>query len=200
MIISLNEDVINKTKTPGGTILTLPEVLVCLVVKLGYNPARITDNLTKRGILVPSTEDANGLLIFQTYNRLVEDILLDSDKIVPKQETLDDLVTALQELFPRERKPDAYGVPKYSYRGNKRDIAQKLQKFFKLYGEDYSYDDIKKATKNYVERYKYDKTYMKTLQYFIFKEGEGSQLATELENIEDSTVSETPTDWTNTLV
>lgn len=197
MKISIDEDVVKNSKTQEGAHLTLPEILLCIIIRLGYHPVTITKSLLERGIILNDSNIPDKLLVFQRFSDLVDSIIVDSDKSIPKKESIEDLVTALQELFPRERKPDSNGVPKYSYRGNKKDIALVLQKFFKVYGEK-PYEDIIKVTKKYVESFQSDKTYMKTLQYFIMKDGM-SQLATELENMDDDRSTQS-SDWTNTMV
>lgn len=198
MTILINEDLLANSFRQEDVHLTLEETLVCLLVMKGCRPDETLQNLINKGVILPL--DSNYLKVFSKYENIIESVLLNSDETVPKITELDDLVTQLRELFPKERKPDHSGVPKYPYRGNRKDITQRLQKFFKLYGE-YSYDDILECTKRYVDSFKYDKTYMKILPYFIMKDGE-SQLATELENMEDEpmTIDNPNTDWTNTLL
>jgi len=184
MNISIDEDVV-KTLKPSedfGKPLTMCEVLLCMIIQRGERPEQVIKDLLDKGVIVRDEMEPDRLLIYTTYNNLVDRIIVQSDKAVPKITELDELVTKLQELFPKERKPDSNGVPKYAYRGNKRDVTERLQKFFKLYGK-YSYDDVLECTRRYVESFKYDKTYMKILPYFIMKDGE-SQLATELENMD----------------
>ena len=184
MNISIDEDVV-KTLKPSdsfGKPLTVSEVLICMIIKMGERPEQVIKDLLDKGVIVRDEMESDRLLIYTTYSKLIERIILQSDKAVPKITELDELVTKLQELFPKERKLDVNGVPKYAYRGNKRDVTERLQKFFKLYGK-YSYEDVLECTKRYVESFKYDRTYMKILPYYIMKDGE-SQLATELENMD----------------
>ena len=199
MNISIDDTIIESTATYDGQKLDVNELLVCMIIMMEENPTDIVQRLLGRGVLLKD-EITGKLHVFRKYTGLVDKILLQSDKAVPKLSSIDELTLKLQELFPKERKPDANGVPKYAYRGNKRDVVERLQKFFKLYGK-YSYDDVLECTKRYVESFKYDKTYMKILPYYIMKDGE-SQLATELENMdtEDSTIITETKDWTNELV
>jgi len=199
MKISIDEDVVAKLQTLDGRQLNIGELLVCLLVKLDYNIYEVIDELLNKGVLLRDTNIPDKLMIFMKYSKLVESILLQSDKSVPKQEELEELVTTLQEFFPKERKCDSAGIPKWSYRGNKRDITNRLQKFYKLYGNQWSKEQIIQATQNYVNRFTNDKSYMKILQYFIYKDGEGSQLANELEglDIDDSVILDT--NWTANL-
>ena len=186
MKITIDEDVVAKCKTSDNKTLNVGETLVCMLIKMGYNINDIIDDLIFKGVLIRDTNIPDKLLIFMKYSKLVETILLKSDKSVPKEEELLGLAEKLQALFPSGRKCDDAGIPKWSWRGNKTDIVKKLQKFFKLYG-NYPSEDIIKATTNYVNRYKYDNKAMRILPYFIYKEvGDGvSDLATELEGLND---------------
>ena len=97
-----------------------------------------------------------------------------------------------------------------AWRGNVREITLRLQKFFKLYGNKWTDEEIIEATQRYIEHFKGDFTYMRILKYFIMKserkmdeEGNShiediSELATWLENGED--IDEEETDWTSKLV
>lgn len=184
MNISIDDDTIEKLATADGQKLDVNELLVCMIVLIGENPTDVIQRLLNRGVLLKDN-DTQKLLVFRKYADLVQSILINSDKAVPTVSSLEELTLKLQDLFPNERKPDKNGIPKYAYRGNKRDVTERLQKFFKLYGK-YSYDDVLECTKQYVERYKYDKTGMRILPYFIMKTIEGqvqSDLATELENM-----------------
>jgi hypothetical protein len=200
MNISIDEEILKKSFTDDDVKLTLEEALICIFIMKDFDIGTTLADLIGKGVVLKSNTSRSGWKVFQKYSQILESVIVASDKNAPKTESLDDLVEKLQVLFPHERKPDANGVPKYSYRGNKRDVLLKLQKFFKLYG-NYSFDDVYECTKRYVESFKYDKTYMRILPYFIMKDGE-SQLATELENMEEKTpVIEDPNkDWTNTLL
>ena len=202
MRISIDEEVVNKLSTVEGQKLSVSELLMCMIVKIGANPITVLQDLTNKNVLVQDIVDKNIVYVHSNYLNLIQDILLQSENTTSSTNTLTELVIKLQELFPKERKPDAHGIPKYSFRGNKRDVMIRLQKFCKLY--DYGpehYDLIYECTKRYVERYKYDKTYMRILPYFIMKDGE-SDLATELDNMDDETqeINNPNEDWTNTLL
>ena len=203
MNISIDDKVLNNITTADGQKLDISELLICMIVLKNNDPTDVTQRLLNRGVLIKDN-NTQQLHVFRKYMDLVDNILLASDKTVPTVGSLDELVNKLQELFPKERKLDSHGQPRYSYRGNKRDVTERLQKFFKLYGK-YSFDDVFECTKRYVERFKYDKTNMRLLPYFIMKTVDGelvSDLATELENMdnEDSTIITENNDWTNTLL
>ena len=86
MKITIDEDVVKDLRTTGGKAISLPELLVCLVTKLGYNPIHIAQNLIEKGILLPDTSTPDKLLLFQSYSNLIESILLESDKSPTKIE------------------------------------------------------------------------------------------------------------------
>ena len=199
MNISIDEKVLENFCIRYNRKLTMPELLCCLAIKLGGTPNVMRD-LVDNFILVKDRTNPDIWYVHSDYLDLINDVLTESKDIAGSTSTLTELVTKLQELFPKERKPDSHGIPKYAYRGNKRDVTERLQKFFKLYGQ-YSYDDVLECTRRYVESFKYDKTYMKILPYFIMKDGE-SQLATELENMDDTPqeINNPNEDWTNTLL
>lgn len=201
MKITIDEDVVAKCKTLDNKTLTIGELLVCMLVKSGYNIHDIIDDLLHRGVLLRDSDIPDKLYIYSKYCSLVETILLKSDKSVPKEEELVKLALQLQAIFPQGRKCDDTGTPKWSWRGNKVDVVKKLQKFFKFYG-NYKTEDIIKATTNYVERYKYDNKAMRILPYFIYKEIDGgmSDLATELEGLNDiEEINNINNDWTVNL-
>lgn len=185
MKISIDEDVVAKCKTSDNKTLNIGEVLVCMMLKMGYNIYDIIDDLLFKGVLIRDNNTPDKLLIFTKYSRLVETIILRSDKSVPKEEELTELTLKLQALFPQGSKRDDAGIPKWSWRGNKTDIIKRLQKFFKLYG-NFPHEDIIRATTNYVNKYKYDNKGMRILPYFIYKDIDGgkSDLATELEMLD----------------
>ena len=142
---------------------------------------------------------------------------LDQRKIIPIIEQMNDttakdikeravsIAPKLIELFPKGRKP---GTNLY-WRGNRMEIATKLKKFLDIYGEDYSDEDIIQATKNYVDSFSMDYSFMRVLKYFIWKnvlnESNGSRvveeisdLATCLENKGQEDMLRT--DWEKTLI
>ena len=190
MNISIDDKVLSNLKTADGQKLDINELLVCMIILMNENPTDVTQRLLNRGVLIKDN-NTQQLHVFRKYIDLVEGILLASDKAVPTLSSLDELVNKLQELFPKERMND-----RYAYRGNKRDVTERLQKFFKLYGQ-YSYDDVLECTKRYVERFKYDRTGMRILPYFIMKktdDGLKSDLATELDNMDTDEITQSNND------
>lgn len=184
MKISIDEDVVKKLTTSDGKQLTIGELLVCLLIKLDYNIYEVIDELLSKGVLLRDSKFPDNLMIFIKYSKLTERILLQSDKSVPKAEELTELAKQLQELWPKGQKKDNNGVGKWSWRSNTRDVAGKLQKFYNIYGNIGTQEQILLAATNYINKHKYNLTEMRILPYFIMKnteEGLISDLATELE-------------------
>ena len=183
--------------------LKFPELLAVLLVKSVANIPELFNNLDERKVLVKDLF-SNGYLVTQRWDDVCTDILCTSDKSLPKRDKLEDLALQLMELFPKGKKD---GTSVY-WRGNKKDILTKLQKFFKVYGDSYTEEQIIEATKKYVQSFNGNYEYMRALKYFIWKDvmkldEEGnryvekvSDLATLIENGDDDSIKN---DWTSTL-
>lgn len=148
--------------------LPLSSVLAMLLVKSCEGEVADTiNNLLEEQKLVEGEaeipEICNKLFVTQRWDDEVCSILLESDKSVPQNDRLENLVTQMRELFPTGMK-----IGSSAWRGNKRELKLKMQKFFKLYG-DYSDEDILSATKKYVDSFNGNYTYMRILKYFILK-------------------------------
>lgn len=158
MKISIDDDVcLANGMTPS-------EVLIVLVLKLGENIPELMETMKVKQILI---EDPEGkVVITSRWNEVTETIMLDSDDNKPSVDRLDKLVTKLQESFPEGKKD---GTAQY-WRGNKREISLRLKKFFKLYGEVYTDDQILNAAKTYVTGFNGRTSYMRVLKYFIWKD------------------------------
>ena len=170
--------------------LELPQLLAVLLVKTGANISELFKDLEKNEILV---KDGifNNYLITERWDKVCSDILLSADKDVPQDDRLEALALQLMELYPKGKKE---GTNTY-WRGNKREIRERLQKFFKLYGSKYTDNELLNATQKYVEGFNGQYSYMRVLKYFIWKDkvvkdsedGKGSvvecsDLATYIEN------------------
>lgn len=194
----INEDICKKKG------MDLPSLLAVLLVKTGVNISELFDNLIERQILVKDMF-SSGFLVTQRWDSVCSDILLSADKSVPSDERLDSLVDKLMEIFPKGKKE---GTTIY-WRGNRKDNKERLQKFFKLYGNKYSDEQILHATSEYVKSFNGQYNYMRALKYFIWKDvkktssnNEGyieevSDLASYIENSgQEENLSN---DWTTTL-
>lgn len=196
MIITIDEDV---CKTWG---LSFSEVLAIVLVKTGKDIPTLFADLEDKKALVKDI--FNKYLVTQGYDERVSSVLLDSEKDRQPQDRIELLAKQMMELFPNGKKQ---GTSQY-YRGNKKDVTLRLKKFFKLYGNKFTDNQILEATDKYVKSFNGNYNYMRVLKYFIWKdekkvdsEGEGyisevSDLASYIEN--ESGIS-MDTDWTSSL-
>lgn len=201
MKFTIDEEMCKKAK------LSIPEVLMILLIKTEVDIKKLIEEMKDKQILVEeNTILGNSLLITQRWNDICESALLSADSSVPKEDRLNKLAKALMNIFPEGRKE---GTSQY-WRGNIRDVTLKLQKFFKLYGNKYTDEQIISATQNYVNSHNGNYQYMRVLKYFICKnekkidsEGVGyieevSDLAAYIENSEHE--NNLRSDWMSTMV
>lgn len=201
MKITIDEDACKKVK------LSLPEVLMITLVKTGVNIETLLKQMKEKQILVEEhTLLGTNLLVTQRWSDLSDKALLSADKSVPDNERLENLAKSLMEVFPAGKKE---GTSQY-WKGNLRDNTLRLAKFFKLYGDKYTDEQMIEAAKNYVSSHNGKYQYMRVLKYFIWKdtrkvnsEGEGyieevSDLAAFIENAKDE--KNLKDDWMSTMV
>ena len=187
--------------------LSIPETLMILLVKTGVNLEELLKTMKEKQMLVEEhTLMGKTLLVTQRWNDLCESALLSADSAIPKGDRLNKLAKSLMDCFPEGKKE---GTSQY-WRGNIRDVTLKLQKFFKLYGNKYSDEQIISAAQRYVTSYNGKYQYMRVLKFFICKnerkmdsEGVGyieevSDLAAYIEN--EGQEKNLKDDWMSTMV
>lgn len=196
MTITIDEEV---CKNWG---LTIPEVLALTLVKTGVDVSVLFASLEDKKALVKDI--FNKYLVTLGYDEKVASVLLDSDKDRQPQDRIESLAANMMELFPSGKKQ---GTSQY-YRGNRKDITLRLKKFFKLYGNRFTDEQILEATDKYVKAFNGNYSYMRVLKYFIWKDekkldsegigyvSEVSDLASYIENESGISVD---TDWTSSL-
>ena len=167
----IHEDVVERRH------LSMAEMFACLLISECTTPEQVFTELENKRLIMKDSNDSY-LLMLSTSKEL-QTILLDSKKELPNTKDLEEFYYKLADLFPKGIRP---GTSSTYWRGNKRDTIRKLQAFIDEYGK-YTQDEIYAATKHYVNQHKFDKTYMRTLPYFIGKYGE-SDLANVLENMD----------------
>ena len=186
--------------------ISLPEVLMLVLIKTGVNIKELLEQMKeKEAIVEEHTLLGINLLVTERWGELCDRVLLNADKEVPKNKRLEKLAKTLMEIFPIGKKE---GTSQY-WRGNLKDNTLRLAKFFKLYGNKYTDEQLIEATKNYVSSYNGQYQFMRVLKYFIWKDTrktnsngdvyveEVSDLATFIENAKDDiTLKE---DWMSTL-
>ena len=200
MKITIDENACKKVK------LSLPEVLMITLVKTGVNIETLLKQMKEKQILVEEhTLLGTNLLVTQRWSDLSDKALLSADKSVPDNKRLENLAKSLMEVFPAGKKE---GTSQY-WKGNLRDNTLRLAKFFKLYGDKYTDEQMIEAAKNYVSSHNGKYQYMRVLKYFICKdtrkvnsEGEGyieevSDLAAFIENAKDE--KNLKDDWMSTM-
>ena len=157
MNIAINDDVCTKYG------LSLPELLVILALKYDKLENTIASLESKEAIV---SDVFDGYLVTQRWDDVASSILLDSDTDRQSPDRIANLATKLMEIFPKEKKS---GTNHY-FRGNTKDITLKLKKFFKLYGNKYSDEQVLNAAQAYVSSFNGNYTYMRILKYFIWKD------------------------------
>lgn len=191
----INEEVCNKYN------LNLSSFFLLLFLKTDSSLKETIKSLIERGIVV---EREGELLINTTWSTVCDSILLNADSEIPIEESLDTLASTLMNIFPKGKKNGT----NYYWRGNKKDIKLRLQKFYKLYGNKFSPETIIRATENYVKSFNGNYTFMRLLKYFIWKDerkidGEGKSYILETSDladfIENEGQGEEVNDWTSTL-
>jgi hypothetical protein len=176
MTICLNDDVLEKYK------VSAEQVLLGLLLR-GSNEYKETlaTLVSQRRVVEVDGE----LFITETFSKMLDNIIADSAKKRPKEGRVEELAMKLREVFPEGKKP---GGP-YYWRGNKSEIVHKLKKFFLLFGDKYTDEQILGAAKSYVSSFT-DTSYMKILKYFILKNtiknGEVEQVSDLLTYIENA--------------
>ena len=197
MIYKINETVCKKNG------LSLAELLTLLLLKTGVNIKEVLAGLEQTNKIIKDEFDS--YLITQRWDDVMSTILLDSEEDKKPEEMLEKLAMDLMDIFPKGKKAN---TSQY-WRGNKREIMLRLKKFFKLYGNAYSSEDILQAAKSYVDSFNGVYSYMRILKYFIWKDEkkphedgtikivETSELANYLENVGQE--EEMAEDWTSTL-
>ena len=146
--------------------LPLPEMAAIILFKCGITLSEfpfLYKKLIEKEVFV---EVEGKYYITHRYDDLFCKVLLDAEESIPTEDKLEELAISLMHIFPSGKK---IGTSNY-WRGNKKDIKLKLQKFFKLYGNSYSFDQIIEATKKYVDSFNGDYKFMRILKYFIWKD------------------------------
>lgn len=142
--------------------LSINELLGLMLFKNGCNPQQLINRMLERELIV---QDMFGnYQLTMHWDDELQKVLLESDVEVPKDNDLNYLVGQLREIFPKGIKTGSA-----AWRGNKREITLRLQKFFKIY-DKYTDEEIISATKKYVESFNGNYTYMRILKYFILKD------------------------------
>lgn len=197
MKIIIDDDVVKKEET------SLPEILVTIFVQCEVDYNTVIQDMAKKGKLLKQLD--NTYFIPKSWRDKVEKVLTESSKS-SNTDRLTALAEKMRAIMPQGKVP---GTP-YYYKGNLKEIVEKLKKFISIYG-DFTDEEFVNATQKYINSFNGDFKYLKLLKYFIYqgdktvtygngiakKVEENSLLATYLENKDNQEV-ETP-DWLNNL-
>lgn len=156
--------------------LSLPQILALMLIKTGEDVKAVLEGLINMEAIVPVGTPPFKYMLTQHWNDLCDEVLLTSDKVVPKEDRIGPLAEQLMEIFPKGKKP---GGP-YYWRCNKREVSLKLKSFFKLYGDKYTDEQIIDAARRYVDSFGGNYTTMRLLKYFIWKKLDNGEEVSEL--------------------
>lgn len=137
--------------------LTLEEALFLILCDLPVTQDMI-ESLQERGLLIEESLSPKG-------ESLVADLLNDTKRFPSSDARIERLAERLMEVFPKGKKE---GTP-YYWKGNKKEIKDKLKKFFVYFGNSYTDDQIVQAARMYVASFNGDYRFMRLLKYFIWK-------------------------------
>ena len=137
------------------------EVLLMLALKLCHNVPQYLEHMVKKDLLYKKGDSY--YYPMEDSDVKVIEIITESSANVPQQDDIVELANKMKELFPT-----GYKSANTTWRCSTRELVLALKKFFMLYGK-YSNDEILDATKRYVDHFKNDNTYMRTLKYFVIK-------------------------------
>ena len=124
-------------------------------------------------------------------------VIMNSDKELPTEDSLEELAKALKDIFPKGKKE---GTNLYWTEGIQM-IIRRLRVFFKKYDSTYTPQQILGAAQKYVDSFNGNYTFMRVLRYFIFKEdneGGKSELINYVENVDEVNLSSQG--WTTLLI
>lgn len=151
MKIVINDNILDRAS------LTLEELLYLMLLDLNAT-TEIVNSLEAKGWL------HNKHLTEESRQRLAD--ILNETKDEPSSEKRIEILTQkLMETFPKGKKEGTA----YYWRGNKKEIKDKLKKFFVYFGDAYTDDQIIAAARKYVVSFNGDYRYMRLLKYFIWK-------------------------------
>ena len=188
MTFTIDLKVCHKYGLKVSRVLALLAIYQCSKVKTSLD--QVLHELLEQ-CKIGQKENGSYFLYENTLETL-GNILTESETIVPEPDELIPVAQQLREIFPKGKKEGTNS----QWRESTSLIVKRLQKFIKIFGEEYKdYNKILAAAKEYVDSFNGNYAYMRTLKYFILKDeikfnDEGqryvdrtSDLATRMDNL-----------------
>lgn len=188
MTFTIDLKVCHKYGLKVSRVLALLAIYQCSKVKTSLD--QVLHELLEQ-CKIGQKENGSYFLYENTLETL-GNILTESETIVPEPDELIPVAQQLREIFPKGKKDGTNS----QWRESTSLIVKRLQKFIKIFGEEYKdYNKILAAAKEYVDSFNGNYAYMRTLKYFILKDevkfnDEGqryvdrtSDLATRMDNL-----------------
>lgn len=183
--------------------LTLEEFIVLYLNSKNIDINKTINSIIEKKVAGKDLFNPNAVVLSSNSRKLLEEIILDSDKTVAKNNTrLENLAERLRELYPEGKKQGT----QYYWRDSNSVIVKKLKALVKKYGDCFTDEQAINATKKYVESFNGNYQFMQLLKYFISKNvvkggevEETSQLLSYIENAGQEDKQQMTIDWETEL-
>ena len=183
--------------------LTLEEFIVLYLNSKNVDINKTINSIIEKKVAGKDLFNPNAVVLSSNSRKLLEEIILDSDKTVAKNnKRLENLAEKLRELYPEGKKQGT----QYYWRDSNSVIVKKLKALIKKYGDCFTDEQAINATKKYVESFNGNYQFMQLLKYFISKNvvkggevEETSQLLSYIENAGQENKQQLTIDWETEL-
>ena len=183
--------------------LTLEEFIVLYLNSKNVDINKTINSIIEKKVAGKDLFNPNAVVLSSNSRKLLEEIILDSDKTVAKNnKRLENLAEKLRELYPEGKKQGT----QYYWRDSNSVIVKKLKALVKKYGDCFTDEQAINATKKYVESFNGNYQFMQLLKYFISKNvvkggevEETSQLLSYIENAGQEDKQQLTIDWETEL-
>lgn len=141
-----------------------------LVLLLGYNNCNFDEcfgSLVDKKLADIDKYTMGSIVLSNNSKNLITRLLLECDERIKKSPIKDFYVLAaqLRNIYPEGNKAGTT----YQWRSTVENVAQKLMCLVVVHGFVFTEDEAVKATKEYVNSFKDDRSHMKLLNYFILR-------------------------------
>lgn len=183
--------------------LTLEEFIVLYLNSKSIDINKTINSIIEKKVAGKDLFNPNAVVLSSNSRKLLEEIILDSDKTVAKNnKRLENLAEKLRELYPEGKKQGT----QYYWRDSNSVIVKKLKALIKKYGDCFTDEQAINATRKYVASFNGNYQFMQLLKYFISKNvvkggeiEESSQLLSYIENAGQEDKQQMTIDWETEL-